>query len=510
MDTSQAAGTNDLHEHIQRLKERVWERKPILAKIIEKVGSKSLLEYVRGYLTVAMHPLMMQRKAEFIETYSKEVREMFPDDISAKAIRQVHTSFLFSTNDHHGPLNAFDMFNAHVVLALSALQYPSDDTPEAILLLSCANVSLNNVSFPRGILFSTSSHNGIEAQKLSLLPSKHQMSALYGLSAYKNADVLRMRNHLRELVSNGSISRHVEEKLERIVQTIIADPAIVQRKTYSAQASMINGKIWDLVFEGKMHAPALISVSIERLVTRLLLDHHLGKDTVMSRFLFHPEYERHVLQKFDGIYGAFSQADRSGTYMFWGLNKNMRRLQMEKVGQNLVSFDGTVTIPWNPASIAKALQDRTIIPSMLLAYCTLAFYYGAKCLGGYSQVNYLTFMKFAFMDMMKELGETEVAESCLPVSTKHWSGFTCAYISDEKQRIAPAQFLDLHLHSDEQMWGRLKHYSQQCTLAQSVAPILPEIYRYSYEAEEREEALLRITPDDLIAFAHLKPCLCIR
>lgn len=505
-----SSSNDQLVQTALRLRQKALERKPILGAIVEKLGKKSLLDYVRGYLSVDMHPLMVSRKAEFVETYSKEVREMFPEEVAIKAIRQLQRSFLVSTNDHHGPLNAFDMFNAHVILALAIMQDPSPDRAEAILLLSCANISLNNASYPRGILFSVSGNQAIESRKLSLLASKHQMSALYGLHAYKQPEISRLMNSIQELGKTGVVSKSVQEKLEHIVSNILSDPAILGRKTYSAQASMINRKLWDLVLQGQQHAPALISISIERLVAQLLRDHHLGKDTLMSRYLFHPDYEKQILKKFDGIYGAFCAAEQSGTYLFWGLNKNFRRLQMKRVGDQLVSFDGTLSIHWDASSVAQALQSRQIIPSMLLAYCTLAFYYGVKCLGGYSQVNYLTFMKQAFMEMMRELGDAEAADSCLPVSTKHWSGFTFAYVSDDNKRMAPAQFLDLHLHADEDMWSRLKSFSEECTLGQALEPIFPEMYRYCYSLEEREASLLAMTPSDLMHIAKLKACINIK
>jgi hypothetical protein len=493
---------------LEQMRRAVFDRKPILGAIIEKLGRKTLLEYVRGYTPVDIHPVMSGRQAEFLGTFRREVGEMFPEDIATRAAEQIARTFFVSTNDHHGPINAFDAFNAHAILALSAMEDPSPDRTDVILLFSCCNVSLNNISFPRGILYSTPSPEGIAARRLSLLPSNSHASALYGYRAYEPREVEKLLKLLREHVREKLVSPQTAAKLEVVIKQILGDKAILERKTYSAQASIINEKLWELVFKDKANAPILVSVGQERLVSRLLLDHHLQQKSLLHSLLFDPAYEKAILKHFDGIYGAFSTADKSGTYLFWGRNREKgMRIRMMRSGDNLVSEDGTISIPWNPESIAAALSVRDIIPSILLVFCTLSFYYGVKCLGGYSQVNYLTFMKEAFMAMLKELGEPEAADQCLPVSTKNWSGFSFAYAEDGKGSVLPAQFLDLYLYADEGMWKRLIDYAHVCTLEQAVAPILPEIYRYSYGEEERDPALMAITPQHFVSAAGLQPCI---
>ncbi len=491
-----------------RLRKRVFERKPILSAIIEKLGQKSLLEYVRGYTPIEIHPLMAARKPEFLQTFEREIREMFPEDMTQKAVRQMSRHYYASTNDHHGPINAFDAFNAHLILALAAMEDQSPDRTEAIILLSCSNVSLNNISFPRGILFSTPSPEGIVARRLALLPSKSNPCSLYGYRAYAKQDVDKLLTLLRENVRDGFLSQAPAQKLEIVIRDILGDPAILERKTYSAQASMINSRLWNAVFQGADNVPILVSIGKERLTARLLLDHHLGHDTLLTRLLFQPDYEKVVFRHFDGIYGAFSSIDQSGTYFFWGRDAvTGKRSRLLRQGDDIVSDDGLMVIPWNAESIAAALQSRRIIPSMLCVFCTISFYYGVKCLGGYSQVNYLTFMKQAFVAILKELGELEAAEACDPVATKHWSGFSFAYASAGKGPVIPAQFLDLYLYADPGMWTRLMDYAHVCTLAEAVEPILPEIYRYSYPADEREKDLLSVTPQELTAFVGLRPCI---
>ena len=493
--------------NLETLRERVFERKPFLQAIIEKLGGKSLLEYVRGYEDMEIHAAMLARQEEFLETFEREVAETFGADIAKRARAQMQRTYFASTNDHHGPINAFDMFNAHLIQALAAIDDPKNET-DAIILFSCCNVSLNNITFPRGLLFTVNTPQGLAQRRLSLLPSNSHASALYGYRAYEPREIEKLQKLLRQNVREGTLSKDIAAKLERIVAEILGDPAIIARKTYSAQASIINSKLWGLVFEKQPKAPILVSVGQERLTSRLLQDHHLGRGTLLDKLLFSADCEKLIQKHFDGIYGAFSTKDNTGTYLFWGRSATSGlRLKMKREGSHLVSENGELSIAWNPEAIAAALKARTLIPSLLLVFGTLSFYYGLKCLGGYSQVNYLTFMKEAFMAMMHEMGMPEAADACVPVSTKNWSGFTFTYLENGEKTVMPAQFLDLHLYGDDGMWQRLLDYAHICSLRSAVQPLLPEIYRYSYAEHEREAHLLALTTEQIAAETGLIPSL---
>ncbi len=447
---------------------------------------------------------MQARMDEFLSTFQREVAETFTTEDGLIAAEQLRKTLYVATNDHHGPMNAFDAFNAHLTLSLASATGKIEPL-KAIIVLSCCNVSLNNVSFPRGLLYSVARPEVIGTQRMSLLRFEHGHS-LYGYRPYGQKEVLSMRQHLTETIRSGEVSTGTGKKLAHLLETLLADPAITQRKTYAAQASIINRRLWELVFEGR-DVPRMIEVTQERLVAKLLIEHHLGRDTMLHRCLFSQEFERKIVEHFDGMYGAFSLREKMGTYLFWGRQKAGQRVRMTRVGDFLTSEDDSVRIAWTPEAVAQALQERRIIPGLLLVFWVLSFYYGLKCLGGYSQVNYLTYMKEASMKMLKELGDTEAAESLVPVGTKHWSGFTLTYIRHPNGLIAPAQFLDLYLYGKTDTWDWLTKYADTLSLQDAVGPLLPEIYRYSYQEHEREADLMALTSDGIAAATGIKPCL---
>lgn len=491
----------------EELKQAVLERKPILRHILEKLGNKTLEEYVQGYTDISLHPLTRQRQGEFLQTVEDEISSLLGPAVAQSARSQLQQYFFVSTNDHHGPLNAFDFFNAHLVTSLHNMDHPEPGFRH-IIALSCGSVSLNNITFPRGLTFHATGRAGLTTQRLSFLPSNAHASPVYGFRPYKSEEVTKVRTSLRAKVREGTVSEAVAERIDTFLTSVCASPSLLAQTSYSNQVTLLNAQLWDAVFKGKAHAPSLIYLEQEQLVMRLLTRHHLHAPTFLHRFLFDNTYETLIQKHFTDIYGAFARDRRWGTYLFWALPKGSKlRIQLWKEGEFLVAPDGSYRLPFQPDAIAAALERKELIPSLLLTFTVLVFYYGLKCLGGYSQVNYLTFMKEAFMHMQREAGDRESADACEQTSTKNWSGFTFAYLQNGGGTVTPATFLDLLLYENPEMWHALSAYRKELTLEEAVNPLMPEIYRYSYPETERRADLLTITEDDATRLSGLHPCL---
>lgn len=490
---------------LERMRELIFSRKTILRDLIAKLGHKSLYEYVHGYQDVQIHPLMKQRQAEFLQVFEREIIPLVSPASVQIALEQLKKAFFVSTNDHHGPLNAFDFFNAHVVLAMRAIQSPQDTQAHSIIALTCGSVSLNNISFPRGLLFHAKSATGTRQHRLSFLPSNSHACPVYGFRPYTMREVEKVKTALSEKVRGGEVSHIISSQLEHVL-TAFSSPDILSLTSFSDQMTMANERLWKMVFHTQPAAPSLVYIEQEWLVARLLTDCHLHTKSLLHHFIFDEKYEQHIRANFDGVYGAFDSSDHTGTYLFWAVPEGAKlRVQMKKEGNELVAVDDSMRVALTPDAIAEALMKKRLIPGLLLTFVTLSFYYGLKCLGGYSQVNYLTFMKESFMRMMHALGEHDAAEACTEVSTKNWSGFTFTFLGDTTGALEPAFFLDLLLYGNHDMWQSMQTYAHECTLEQSVQPLFHEMYRYSYRKEERDEDLLSLTPSEIASMARIRP-----
>lgn len=231
--------------------------------------------------------------------------------------------------------------------------------------------------------------------------------------------------------------------------------------------------------------------------------------------LFDPRAEELLNKYFDGIMGAFTFSENIGTYLFWGISheKNFRVQLWKRHGQ-LVASDGSFAIPFTPEALRKALEDGHIIPSMLLIFMVLSFYYGLKCLGGFSQVNYLTQMKHAYLAMQKELGNEADVKVASCVQTKELGeDLSIAFANFGNNHLTLATGLDLILYHSPETWKTLTAVSNDITLSEALSAMFPSFYRVAYAGPTRDEALMSLTPPDITKLLDLnkktKPCITI-
>jgi hypothetical protein len=224
----------------------------------------------------------------------------------------------------------------------------------------------------------------------------------------------------------------------------------------------------------------------------------MSTDTTITHILFDNDYEPLIDQYFENIQGAYSRKENYGTYLFWALPKGSKyRMQLWKQGKYLVSEDGSYKIELTPDAIEKALETKELIPSMMLTFIVLSFYYGLKCLGGFSQVNYLTFMKNAYIKMQTERGNYRSIEVCARAQTKEISEYTIAFVGGPSGEVIPATGIDLILYGDEKTWPTLMEESKTIGLEEAINPLMPEFYSIIYPEVARDPELSKVTPTDI-------------
>jgi hypothetical protein len=489
----------------EKLRELIFARRPILQEIIHKHGHKSLYEYGQDYLDVNLNSTILERQQEFISVFYEEVKKILGADIAQSAAEQLKKYYFVSTADHHGPICHPFFLNSNLIIA-SSYQGHDDPLLKHVIVLSCANISLNNSSFPRGLLFNGAIDEKIQMQRLSFLPSNAHSSTVYNFRPFTESDITKVYRVIEDKRRTSQVTNAVADMLRDTVRDIYATDDILQRKDFSEQVTVTNYRLWNSLFgKSDLPHPSLIYLEQENLVTQLFLRYHLFADTAVHRVLFQPEYESLVYKYFENIMGAFSRKEKWGTYFFWGVDEGKNyRIHLWRHGDKLVSDDGAFTIPLTPEAIRDALLQKRIIPSMLLIFLILSFYYGLKCLGGVNQVNYLTLMKQAFIDMQTETGDMVSVEACRDVQTKEFvDGPTIAFLSGLRKEIVPAASLDFLLYGNEHSWEHIINLSKSITLDEAFSPLLPEYYPIMYADSERLPELSSVTSDRLTSLTCL-------
>jgi hypothetical protein len=408
-------------------------------------------------------------------------------------------AYFVSTADHVGPICHPFFLNSNLLTAL-ALHTHSDPRLQYIVVLACANISLNNSSFPRGLLFNTMVKDELHMQRLSFLPSNSHSSSVYTFRPYTSDEITKVRKRLKELEKTAEVTKPIAAKIDALITDIYDKPEILQCTSYREQVARTNRKLWQKIFASSTaHVPELIYLDQEDIVVRLLTKYHLNQDTVINHILFDPAYEDFINNYFEGIFGSFSRKDALGTYLFWALPKGEKlNKQLWRKGNYLVTKDESYKVELRPEAIAEAMLKRELIPGLLLNFMTISFYYGLKCLGGFNQINYLTLMKNAFIKMNVDLGNYRSIEVCARAQTKEiCDGLTLAFLGYDKGRVALASGLDLYLYDSGDTWQKLFDLSKQMTVEEALNPLMPEIYRISYDEKEWEPDLLAVSEKDI-------------
>lgn len=482
-------------EHFHRLQEKVLAKRPVLRQILAKHGGKSLLEYANEYVDVNLSPPIMQLQSELLSTIHEATRERFGEQTANDLVVQMEKYYFVSTADHLGPITHPFFVNSNLLTAV-AMHTHSEPTLKFVPVLACANVSLNNSSFPRGLLFNSYKDNpeqAIHMHRLSFLPSNAHSHSAYNFRAYTKDEVVKVEKRIQELLKEGNVTPQIAQKVAGIVNDIYNKPDILACTNFRDQIGRTNRDLWKRFFASSgTHLPDLIYLDQEDIVVRLLTKYHLNCDTVINHIIFDPTYEQYIDKYFEGIFGSFSKKDKVGTYLFWALPKGAKlNMQLWKEGNYLVSNDGSYRIELHPEKIRDAMLAGELIPSLLLNFMTICLYYGLKCLGGFSQVNYLTEMKNAYIKMNTDLANYRSIEVCARAQTREiCCGLTLAFLGYDGGRVAMASGMDLILYEDADSWKKLMDLSKKMTIEEALNPLMPEMYRVSYDEKEWEPELL--------------------
>ncbi|MDO8626175.1 MAG: hypothetical protein Q7K39_01805 [Candidatus Magasanikbacteria bacterium] len=498
----------------ERLREKVFVERPVLADIITKHGEMSLYEYALDYLDVNETALYKSRRPEFLSSFSALAGKFLPPAVAQSACQQLEKYFFVSTSDHHGPLTHPFFLSSNLLNAVVALE-ANDPVLENIIVLACGSVSLDNSSFPRGLVFNSPLNSTNQLLRSAFFSSHERPSLVHLLRPYSKAELDKGKSSLDHYVKQKVISPQVVEMVGAIIDEIYAPLITKGLPSYAAQVTASNYNLWRKFFS---HAdfkkiPNLVYLELEDMVSRLLVDYHLKSGSYIYDLLFNDDFQNSVIKYLDGKLGSFCLDHKTDTFLFWAVPNGERyRKQLWKNGNRLCSDDGQYSIDLTPEAIKKALEKKEIMPSLLLDFVVLALYYGLKCLGGFSQVNYLTGMKQGFIQVLTELGKSEEISSLEVVQTKELVGdITLAFIKTQDGQTIPATGLDLALYANGNLWSTLISQSKIITLKEAMSPMMPEFYRMIYFETEREPALSAVTSETIARLIQLdkkiKPCI---
>lgn len=486
---------NDDPAIFEALRKAVLAKRPVLETILEKRGQKTLLDYANQYVDVNLSPTIPRRQNEFLSVISEVVEERLGKKTAESVVRQLEKYYFVSTADHTGPITHPFPLNSNLLTG-AAIATHTDPNLENVIVLSCANISVDNSDFTRGIFFHNYKDGKLQTHKLGFYTSNYRPPSVYTLPAYTKVEVDKIYHLIDVKRDKKEIDEALHEKVTKLVKDVYDKEEVYHSSDYGEQMTKTNFTLWQKLFEAsEIKLPNLISLGLEDIVVRLLIKYHLHQDTILNHMLFDPDYEPYINQYFEGIHGAYSTKESTGTYLFWALPKGSRyNLQLWRKGNYLVSKDESYKIELKPELIQKALESKELIPSLLLDFATVSFYYGVKCLGGFDQVNYLTDMKNSYIKMNVDLENYRSIEVCARAQTKEICvGLSFAFMEYGNHEVALASGPDLYLYGEKDSWSRLMETVKDLTLDDAISPLMPEMYKASFDQKEWNPDIISVS-----------------
>ena len=458
----------------------VFKEKPVFARIIKEQGASTVSAFIKARRYAGTR-IPKARRKEFLGITKKLLTRTLGLPIASSVVKQLAVRPIVSTAAHHD--TATHPFFAHMIL-MEALARPATKQKN-IISFSCGGISMNNSSFPRGLLF----RDELGVLERTLFVSlKHHLHPVHEHQGYDQTALLHAYSKIEQL----KLSAGRKKILRRLIEKSFGAKATLRLPLYSEQITRGVFNFWKQIPELKEHN--VIYLEQETLARELIAAYHLKKATLINKILFDTQTRDEYLSQFDGIQGAFNRKEQRGTELFWGLTKE-NRVPLRIINNELINADYTLRIPLTPQSMTQALRQRALMPSMALTFTVLSFYYGIACGGGFSQVNYLTDMKAAYLRFLKNIKarQSELAYvSSIP--TDFFTGEIVAATLKTAQGVVPATAVDLLIYRTSKTAKQLSALAKTLSLKDSIAPMMPELYKIITGAYPKVQEPITIAP----------------
>lgn len=488
----------------EEYKETIFASRPNIARLYEQIGTYPAVVFSRTHVRENRNKIIKERRQECLDVIKEEVRQLLGSTIAESVGKQLKANHSISTVQHFSPIGHPDSLNATLQNALAYFG-SNDPSLKNIIVLACGNVSFNNTKFPRGHLFHTSSGQEVHTNQLTFLGHTVDSRPVLNHAPYSPEDIQMALNSLLQLKREAKITDEQYESLKDLTENIYGSPHAMSQDTFTDQITVTNYWLFKKLFQKfNRSVPNLVYLAHENISLKLLLTHHIDQKTAIHNFLFNPQYLDLIETHFEGITKAFDKSKNIGTFLFWGLPKDGKyRVQLWRNDRYLESKDGSYKVALTPEAIKQAIVNKELIPSVMLSYCILAFYYGLILGGGYEQTYYLTQMKKAYVAVMETMGDMESSEAVSDLITTNLviprPQFT--YIAANNNCRYPATALDLYLYSDfGKNWQRILDATKRVMMKEIIERTLVSTYREYTKDAKNYETFSKLTERDIELF----------
>ncbi|MFA6099996.1 MAG: hypothetical protein WC750_03920 [Patescibacteria group bacterium] len=376
---------------LEQATEQIKKANPVFGGFLD--SEDTLNDYVKTQLTnYVAHPIHKARQKTYVEAIQREVARLFP---KGEVNVNFNEELILDTTDHHNVLNFPATIGAHILSRFDTLldrQGHGD-----FFVLDTGNVPFTEILHKRGIELGGKHINLYPKKDRNKLTSHYPMHKFEFVKSALNSEEKFTEDEMAFL-----------KKMDELVNGI----DISNCRDFSDQIVKINLALWLEMFGSDVREDVRRCVTLEH---NHILRHYLPKflleqrDNFVWRALFDPDFRQLIMKEFTGIYGAWDYSGpKTGTHFFWGITPGGEQTPLFLDGDVLKDPSGQVEdTPLTPEGIAAALEKNIIAPSIFTKFGLVAFYLGAKVMGGPGQTEYVPKLKETWLKILRQTDPEE-------------------------------------------------------------------------------------------------------
>lgn len=410
--------------------EQINKANPFMGELLK--CEEKLVDYAKHRLTTYNpDPVHLERQKPYAELIEQKIHKLFPnEDVKINYAE----GMILDTTDHHNIINYPTIVGAHLISRFDTILDRKNFGDYYVL--DCGNVPFGDVLHKRGVQ--------LAGKHINLYPKslKNKLVSRYPKYIFNLVEWVRKSGHSFSEKELAFIN-HVQEIIESI------DFSSCER--LSDQIVKINYRLWLEFFDPAIRNSVRQCIALEHdEILQKFLVNFLQQDqnNIVWKSLFDKAFREKVLKEFKGIYGAWDYlGEKTGTHFFWGFDgDDCKEYRMELRGEVLVNPEGKVRdVPLTPEGVIQGLKDGLIIPAIFTKFTTVAFYLGAKTLGGPGQTEYVGKIHQVWLKILKE-SDPEEYKLVNQVTSLNFNCGDLAFTKDQQGNIVKEWAWDIAMN----------------------------------------------------------------
>lgn len=311
-------------------------KSPSLDKAIKVFGNNSIKDFI---LNTKTNILTDCSKSEDLRKIVFDyVEPLLGSEIALQTIDALDIQRTVLTANHHG----VDYFaqSAQGTMLFTIMLKEKNANQRAIPVIACANISLNNLTYPRGILLYGLKKNNINKipYKIPLFPDKDKTKTVCNLNPIKKENIQIAIKNVSNLFKSNMISSTMYKTVIEVLENDYLSELVLSQKSYSDQAVIINYNLWKKIFRENLSDINVVYLSLEDIALKLIEKDLYKVGSLLHIILFDTEVREKIISGlyqskacwdkciFDCEENYYLEKKYSGTHFFWGSRQKRKKI----------------------------------------------------------------------------------------------------------------------------------------------------------------------------------------